>query len=430
MEVSVETTQGLERAMIVTIPAERIEREVEERLGRLRRTARINGFRPGKVPLSVVRKRYDAAVRYEVAEELIQASYGEAINQENLSPAGPPEIIPEQIGADDGLKYRAVFEVYPEVEVAEFGGITIERPVVTLSDDDVNKMIENLRSQQADWGEVVRAAEDGDQVEINFRGLIDGEPFDRGSAENVPLVLGSGSMIDGFEQGILGMLPEEQKSIEVTFPEDYGVADLAGKPAVFEITLNRVSERVLPEVDDEFMKRYGVTEGGEEAFRAQILENMQRECDQARDQLVKDRVMDGLYTLHDFGVPAALIESEAKRMAEHASSQQDIPTSSDLFKGEAERRVKLGLLIAEVVRAHNIQADPVRVQKRIETLAASYESPAEVVEWYNSNPEYLNGINSLVIEEQVVDLVMKEAAITDQEMGFEDLMTQANGGRG
>ncbi len=432
MEVSVETTQGLERAMTITVPAERVEKEVNQRLNRLKNSVKLNGFRPGKVPMSVVKKQFDTTVRYEVAEELIQATFGEAVNQENLAPAGTPQITPEEIGDGEGLKYKAVFEVYPEFEVAAFDGIKVEKPKVDLSDADLDKMVDNLREQQKSWETVEREAADGDQVNVDFKGSIDGEVFDRGSAEGVPLTLGSGSMIGGFEDGIIGMKAGEEKSIDVTFPEDYSAEELAGKEAQFEIKVNSVAEAVLPKIDDEFIEKYGVKKGGMEAFRKQIQENMQRECDQALTQVSKDQVMDGLYEAHDFDIPGALIDEEAKRMAENMQQQmggQGAELSADLFKGQAERRVKLGLVLAEVVREHNVQVDPVRVQQQIETMAASYENPSEVLEWYNQNPQYLEGIQNLVMEEQVVDLVMKNAAVSEAEMGFEELMTKANANR-
>ncbi|MBT3308420.1 MAG: trigger factor [Gammaproteobacteria bacterium] len=434
MEVSVETTQGLERAMTITVPAERVEKEVSERLNRLKNTVKINGFRPGKVPMTVVKKRFSTSVRYEVAEELIQATFGEAVNQENLAPAGAPKITPEEIAEGEGLKYTATFEVYPEFEVASFADIKIAKPAVELSDENLDKMIDNLREQQKSWSEVEREAGDGDQVNIDFKGSIDGEEFDRGAAEGVPVTLGSGSMIGGFEEGIIGMKVGEEKSIDVTFPEDYSAEELSGKAAQFEIKVNSISESVLPEVDDEFIEKYGVKEGGLDAFRAQIKENMQRECDQAVTQVAKDQVMDGLYEAHTFDIPSAMIEEEAARMAENMQQQmgaqgQGVPLSSELFKGQAERRVKLGLVLAEVVREHNVQVDPVRVQQQIETMAAGYEKPEEVIEYYNQNPQYLEGVQNLVMEEQVVDLVMKDAAVSDESIGFEELMTKANANR-
>ena len=434
MEVSVETTQGLERAMTITVPAERVEKEVSERLNRLKNTVKINGFRPGKVPMTVVKKRFSTSVRYEVAEELIQATFGEAVNQENLAPAGAPKITPEEIAEGEGLKYTATFEVYPEFEVASFADIKIAKPAVELSDENLDKMIDNLREQQKSWSEVEREAGDGDQVNIDFKGSIDGEEFDRGAAEGVPVTLGSGSMIGGFEEGIIGMKVGEEKSIDVTFPEDYSAEELSGKAAQFEIKVNSISESVLPEVDDEFIEKYGVKEGGLDAFRAQIKENMLRECDQAVTQVAKDQVMDGLYEAHTFDIPSAMIEEEAARMAENMQQQmgaqgQGVPLSSELFKGQAERRVKLGLVLAEVVREHNVQVDPVRVQQQIETMAAGYEKPEEVIEYYNQNPQYLEGVQNLVMEEQVVDLVMKDAAVSDESIGFEELMTKANANR-
>lgn len=434
MEVSVETTQGLERAMTITVPAERIDKEVADRLSRLKNTAKLNGFRPGKVPMAVVKKRFGESVLHEVAGEVIQASFGEAVTKENLTPAGAPQIDPEEIAAGKDLTYKATFEVYPEFEVASFADIKIEKPVVEIGDDDMDKMIDNLRSQQQSWGEVERAAADGDQVVIDFVGTVDGEEFDRGSAEGVPVTLGSGSMIAGFEEGIAGMKAGEEKSIDVTFPDDYAAEELAGKPAQFAITVNSVSEAVLPEIDDEFIAKYGVTEGGVEAFRTQIRENMQRECDQAVGQVKKDQVMDGLYEAHGFDIPTPLIDEEAARMAENMQQQmqgqeQEGLLSPDLFKEQAERRVKLGLILAEITREHNIQVDPTRVQKHIEIMASSYEDPQEVIEWYNKNPQQFEGVQNLALEEQIVDLVMSDAAVSDENMGFEDLMQKANANR-
>ena len=437
MEVSVETTQGLERMMTITVPAERVEKEVSERLNRLKNTVKLNGFRPGKVPMAVVKKRFAGSVRYEVAESLIQASYGEAINQENLAPAGPPTIDPGDLSVSGDITYKATFEVYPEFEVASFSEIKVEQPAVELGDEDLDKMIENLRGQQQSWEEVEREAADEDQVVIDFVGTIDGEAFDGGTADGVPVTIGSGSMIAGFEEGIVGMKAGEEKSIDVTFPEDYPAEALVGKDAQFAIVLQKVSESVLPEVDEEFIVKYGVSEGGVEAFRQQISENMQRECDQAMDKVRKSQVMDGLYEIHDFDLPSALINDEAARMAENmqqqmqqqGQGQEQQPLSPDIFKGQAERRVKLGLVLAEVVKSHNIQIDPVRVQRHIEGLAASYENPSEVVEWYNQNPEYMEGVQNLAMEEQVVDLIMKEAVVTEESMGFETLMQKANDNR-
>ncbi len=432
MEVSVETTQGLERTMTITVPAERIEKEVADRLDRLKNTAKLNGFRPGKVPMSVVRKRFGDSVLHEVAGEVIKASFSEAVNQEKLSPAGAPQIDPEEIVVGNELKYKAIFEVYPEFEIATFADIKVAKPVVEIGEDDKDKMIDNLRSQQQSWSEVGRAAADGDQVVIDFTGTMDGEEFERGSAEGVPVTLGSGSMIAGFEDGIAGMKAGEEKSVDVNFPEDYAAEELAGKPAQFLIKVNSVSEAVQPEIDDEFIAKYGVTEGGVEAFRAQIGENMQRECDQATGQVTKNQVMDELYEIHGFDVPSVLIDEEAVRMAENMKQQmqgQEDTLSPDLFKEQAERRVKLGLILAEVTREHNIQVDPTRVQKHIEIMAAGYEDPQEVIEWYNQNPQSLEGVQNLALEEQIVDLVMNDATVSDESMGFEELMRKANANR-
>ncbi len=432
MEVSVETTQGLERTITITVPAERVDKEVADRLNRLKNTAKLNGFRPGKVPMAVVKKRFGESVLHEVAGEVIQASFGEAVTKENLTPAGAPKIDPEEIAAGKDLTYKATFEIYPEFEIASFADIKVEKPVVEIGDDDMDKMIDNLRSQQQSWGEVERAAADGDQVVIDFVGTVDGEEFDRGSAEGVPVTLGSGSMIAGFEEGIAGMKAGEEKSIDVTFPDDYAAEDLAGKPAQFAITVNSVSEAVLPEIDDEFITKYGVTEGGVEAFRTQIRENMQRECDQAVSQVNKNQVMDGLYETHGFDIPTPLIDEEAARMAENMQQQmqgQEGVLSPDLFKEQAERRVKLGLILAEITREHNVQVDPTKVKKHIETMASGYEDPQEVIEWYEKNPQQLEGVQNLALEEQIVDLVMNDATVSDESMEFEELMQKANANR-
>jgi trigger factor len=433
MQVSVESGEGLERRMRVELPADQIDAEVEKRVKKAARNVRMDGFRPGKVPLSLIRQRYGAAIREEVFGDLVQSSYFEAVAKENLKPAGQPKIEPLEDGAANG--YLAVFEVMPEFELGDFGGIQISRPQAEVTDADVDAMVDKLRQQRVTWNAVERPAADGDQVTVDFQGRLEGEeePFEGGSAEGVDLVLGSGRMIDGFEQALLGAAAGETRNLELKFPEDYRVENLAGKPVTFEVQVRSVAESELPEIDDEFARTLGVAEGGVESMRADIRANMERELRQKVSSVVKQQVMDGVLAVNAIDVPKALVDDEVKHLQEQARSNMassghgsNVELPASLFEEQARRRVALGLIIGRVVSEHQIEVDPDRVRSMVEEQAATYEDPQEVIDWYYSNKQQLSAVESVALEDQVVDWVVERAQVEDDSTSFEQLMQGAD----
>lgn len=430
MQVSVESSNGLERRMTVELPADRVGKAMEKRLKEIARTARLDGFRPGKVPMSVVRKRFGGQVQQEVFGDLVQSSYFEALANQQLMPAGEPAIELMDKAPEEGMGYVAVFEVMPKIELAALTSVVIDRPVAQVTDDDVTAMVEKLRKQRTTWNEVDREARADDQVNIDFKGFIDGEAFEGGTAEGVPLVLGSGSMIPGFEDGLIGAKEGDERTLKVTFPEDYQVDTLAGKEASFEVKVNSVSEPVLPEIDEEFAKAYGVAEGGVDALYQEIRANMERElADKIRSEL-KQQAMDALLEANSIEVPKALVIQEAQALQQQTkenmaqggqSSSLDLPL--DLFEEQAKRRVMLGLLISEVVKANEIKIDQGRVREKVEQFAQSYEAPQEVIDYYYSDPKNLAPVENVVLEDQVVDWVLEQTTVEDKESGFEQIMS-------
>ena len=431
MQVSVETTSGLERRMTVGIPADRIENEVNKRLQQTAKRARVDGFRPGKVPMSVIRKRFGASAHQEVIGEVIQSSFYEAIMQEKLNPAGAPSVEPKSMEAGKDFEYVATFEVYPEVTLAGFEAISVERPESEVTDADVDTMLETLRKQNTRFEAVERAAENGDQVTIDFVGKIDGEAFQGGTANGTNLVLGSGRMIPGFEEGLVGAKAGDSLTLKVTFPEDYQNLDLAGKAAEFETTVQAVAAPALPELNDEFFAQFGVNEGGLEGFRAEVRKNMERELRQAIKTKVKGQVMDGLLKTNTVEVPKALISNEIDRLREQAVQQfgganiQASQLPAELFEEQAKRRVSLGLIVAEVVKQNDIKPDNDRVRAMVEELASAYQEPEQVVNWYYQNEQQLGEIQSVVLEEQVVDTVLQKAQVTDKKVAYEEAVKPA-----
>ena len=421
MQVSVETGEGLERKLTVQVPAETVDSQVESRLQSMKKQVKIDGFRPGKVPLSVVKKRYATQVFQEVAGEVMQNTFHDAVTQENLRPASDPSIEPISFESGKPLEYVATFEVYPEVELAPVSDLKIEKLVAEIQDADVDGLLETLRKQKANWNEVDRASEDGDRVTISFKGSIDGELFEGGSADNVPLVIGSNSMIPGFEDQIIGLAKDAESTINITFPADYSAADLAGKPAEFAITVSKVEASELPELDDAFAKDFGVEEGGLEKLREDVKNNMQRELDNRITSDLKSRVMDQLLEVNSVLVPKAIVQEEAETLKQQASAQGG-DQSVDAFKEEAERRVKLGMILGDLVKLSGLQADQSKVDERIELMAKDYEDPSEFANHYKSNPQMMRGIESLVVEDMIVDWVVGQAKVSTVESSFDEVM--------
>ncbi len=420
MQVSVENTGGLERRLTVQVPAERIDEEVGTRLQSMSRSVRLDGFRPGKVPLKVVERKYGKQVRLEVVNKVIHSTLQEALAQENLRPAGEPRIEPNESLPGGVLEYVATFEVFPDLAGAIDDHFTITRPVVEVTDADVNTMLDKLRRQRATWNEVEREARLDDQVVIDFEGTINGEPFSGNKGENMPVVLGSTSMIPGFEEQLIGVSSGVEKTLKVTFPDNYPSAEVAGKDAEFSIKVHAVSEMVLPELDDDFARAFGVADRGMEGLREEITSNMQRELKQLMKGHLKDQVFSGLLEKNQVEAPRSLVENEIVQLR---SQQEYQGLDTDTLQKTAERRVKLGILISEIVKQNQIQTDPDRLREAVETIASSYEKPDEVIQWYYGNQEMLAGIQSAVLEEQVVDWLLEKGSLKseDKQTTFEEL---------
>ncbi len=429
MQVSVETTQGLERRMTVALPSEDIDSAVLERLQSLSKTTRMNGFRPGKVPFKVVKKRYEPQVRSEVLGSMINRSFYDAVQQENLRPAGQPNIEPGESSDDEekGFSFIATFEVYPEFEPVFNDTIKVTRPQVSIEDADIDEMVDNLRKQRTEYAAVERPSQDGDQIVIDFLGRVDGVEFEGGKAEKAPLVLGSNQMIPGFESQLIGLSAGDEKTIQVTFPEDYQADHLAGKETEFDITVHEVKESSLPELDEELVRSFGIEDGTIEGLRADIQKNMERELKQRVDGKVKTQVMDGLVELNPIDVPAALIGEEIKRQKEQMLEQMPPGTEvsalpDELFTDQSRRRVQLGLVVGEIIQKKDIKADAASVRTQVELLASSYQDPQQVVDYYYGNPEMLKNVEGLVLEEAVTTAVLEAATVTDEPTSFKDIM--------
>lgn len=431
MQVSVEKTEGLGRRMTVSIPDERISSKVQKRLQQMSRTASLKGFRPGKVPMKVLEQRYGVGVRQEVIGEVMQSSFYEAVTQEKLQPAGSPKIEPVSMEKGKDVEYTATFEVMPEVELADLSGIKLEKIKAEVTDADLDKMMENLRKQRTAWKEVERKAKDGDRVTIDFAGTIDGESFKGGSGENLPVTLGSGSMIEGFEDGLLGAKPGDELTLDLKFPEDYANKEVAGKDVQFAVKVTKVEEAELPEMDDEFAKSFGVEEGGMEKLREEVRGNMQHEMESHLNAEFKNQVMDKLLEANPVEVPQALIEHEAETMANHMRQQMYTPSGksgvnieASMFEEQAKRRVSLGMIVSEVIDKNNLEVDDERVRSEVERMAAGYEKPEEVVNWYYGDPNRLAEVRSLALENLVVEWIAEQAQIEEVGKNFDEIMNQ------
>jgi trigger factor len=424
MEVSVENTGGLARRMTVQVPAERVDQEVQSRLRSMSQTVRLDGFRPGKVPLKVVEQKFGKQVRTEVVDKVMNATIQEAFTQQSIRPAGAPTIEARDTRPGEPLEYVATFEVFPEVQGELNFGFTVSRPVVEISGDDVDDMLDNLRRQRAGWKPVERAAHAGDQVVVDFEGTIDGEAFPGNKASDMPVVLGSGGMIPGFEEQLEGLSAGDEKTLAVTFPTDYPSAGVAGRDASFAVRVKSVSETVLPDLDDEFASAFGIAQGGMQGLREEVTRNMHRELKGLVASRLKGQVFDSLLEHNPVDAPRQLIEEEVQTLKSQAAYQQRPQAELEQL---AAKRVKLGVIVSEVAKQNQIQLDPDRVREMVETIAASYEKPEEVIQWYYGNQEMLHGVQSTVIEEQVVEWIIEHAGVTveDKHMSFSALVEEA-----
>jgi len=429
MQVSLESGEGLERRLLVDLPAERVEAEMDKKLKDLARHVRLDGFRPGKVPMRTIKQRFGNQVRQETYGTLIQETLYEAASEHKLMPAGEPQIELREAAEQGGLGYTAIFEVMPEVKLGDLSGQSLSRPVAQVLESDIDAMIEKLRKQRTVWNEVDRGAQDGDTVHMDFKGKIDGELFEGGSAENAPLVLGSGSMIEGFESGLLGAKAGDERTLEVKFPDDYRAEHLAGKDATFDVKVLKVAEPRLPELDEEFVKAFGVEDGTIESMRSDISKNMRHELKKKLDSITKERVMDVLIAANPMDIPKAMVANEAERMKQQMlqdmeqrgqSSSMDLPAS--IFESQATRRVHLGLLVSEIMSAQQFKAEEDQLRETIAEFAESYEDPQEVIDYYLQDKNARAGIENLVLENHVVEWVLGQVKLADEEKAFSEVM--------
>lgn len=427
MQVSVETTSGLERKMTVQLPADKVKTAVNEKLNSIKNTAKLDGFRPGKIPMAVIKKRFGEHARAEVMSELLQSSYAEAIQQEKLYPVGMPEIKPTDLAETEGMEYAATFEVFPEFEVQGLDKIKVKRPKVEVIESDIDKVIENLRKHKADWSDVERAAAEDDKLIIDFVGTIDGEEFEGGSAEDFDMVIGAKSMLEDFEKGLDGAKAGDEKVIEVNFPEDYPSKETAGKTASFKINVKKVQESTLPEVNQEFIDAIGLKDKTLEEFRAEVKSNLERERDQAILARVKAQVLKGLEEQNEIEIPKALLDQEIEQIKQQAQQQAqqqgqaDVDIDGDKIEKESRSRVTLSLVISELVKENEIKLDQSRVQKMLFNVASSYGDPAMIMSYYEKNPEMMKNFEAAVLEEQVVEWVAEKSDLEENEMSFEEL---------
>jgi trigger factor len=426
MNVTVESTGALERRMRVELPIERIENEVAARLQRVGKTAKIKGFRPGKVPANVVKRHYGKQIRQEVMGEVMQKSYSDAVIQENLHPAGGPKIETES-DSGDTFAYVATFEVLPDVVLKDLDKIKIEKPEVSIGDADMDDMLTNLRRQKATWTEVDRKSKDGDRVTVDFTGSIDGEEFTGGTGKEIPVVLGQGQMLPDFEKGLTGIKAGDEKTIKVKFPKEYHAEDLAGKKADFAIKTHRVEEEVLPEVDDEFARAFNVTEGGVDQLMKDVRENMEREAASKVSAEVREKVLEALIEKNPIDIPQALVHEEMHNMQHEAMQRMGIKDHDQAppmenFAEPAQKRVHLGLLLRELIAKNDIKADDAAKRAHVEKLCSGYENAEDMVNMYLSNPQIMQQVEPMVVEQLAVDWLLAQGKVKAKKVSFKDYM--------
>lgn len=432
MQVSVETTSGLGRKLTVQVSASEVDKEFDKRVSQMAKQAKIDGFRPGKIPERVIKQRFGARLKAEVAQEVMQSTLYEALKEKELTPAGMPSVEPGEVDSGQDFEYIATFEVFPEITVNELDGAKVEQVSAEVKEADVQEMLDKLRSQQKEWIDVDKASANGDKMDIDFEGFIDGEAFEGGKAEHFELELGSKSMIAGFEEGLEGLKAGDKKDLVVTFPADYGKEELQGKEATFKITVHAVKEGQLPEVDEEFIKKFESKSDTVEGFKDEIKNNMIRELVRQLSQVNKDKVFSAILDKNEIELPKALLDREIQQLKQEMmqrvfGSQQpkgmkmpNLP--DDMFIEQAKRRVHLGLLISEYVKKHELKADSEKVDAWLETHAQSYDNPEEVKTWYRSNKERMTEIEAVVVEDQVMDKMLESASVEATEQSYDEVM--------
>ena len=427
MNVSLEKRRGLERRLTVRVPVVEIDGEVSSRLVRVSRTAKLKGFRPGKIPAKVVRQRFGDQIRQEVTSDTVRSSFTQALEQENLNPAGSPQIEYLTDRDSDYFSYRATFEVYPEVKLKTLDGLSVEKPVVQITDADTDEMIDKLKDQKATWQSVDREAKLGDRVIVDFVGTISDQVFEGGEGTEVPVELGAGQVLEGFENALKGAMAGQSKKAKVKFPKDYPAAELGGKKAVFDITIHRVEEKILPEINDEFLDTFGIKEGGLQALRSTVTSNMEQELEQRVKAEIKRRALDALFKMNSVEVPRALVEQEvsslqAEGMRRLGTEDPEKAPPRANFQAVAERRVALALLVQNLIAEQGIEVDRDRVDGRIDEITAAFDKPEEMARAYHSNRELMAQIESSVLEDQVVDCLMEHAKTKNKSVEFKKFM--------
>jgi len=427
MQVTVESTGTLERKMRVELPVERIEKEVDTRLKSVGKTAKIKGFRPGKVPANVVRQRYGKQIRQEVLAELMQKSYSDAVQQENLNPAGAPKIEHDDEDSEGSFTYTAVLEVMPDVELKGLDKISIDKTDVTIDDADLDVMIEKLRQQKATWSEVDRASKEGDRVVCDFSGELKGEKIDGGQGTNVPVILGQGQMLPDFEKGLTGVKAGDEKSFKVKFPKDYHAEDLQGQKVEFKIIAHSVEETELPPIDDSLAEAFNVEEGGIEQLKKDVRENMEREAEQKVKSDLREQVMTGLLDANPIEIPETMKHQEMHAMQHDAMRRLGVEDHDQApplanFEEQAGKRVRLGLLIRQLLADQEIAVDQAAVRAHVEEMCAGYENVDEMVEMYLSNPQFLQQVEPMVLEQAAVDWLVDNGKSKARKVSFTEYM--------
>ncbi len=429
MQVSIEQSGNIERKMTISVPAERVDSEISKQLQRLSRQVKVPGFRPGKIPMKIMRSRYLGQVMQDVIGDLIQSSYQEALGQEKIRPAGPPAIETSSGGEGKDLEYTATFEVFPDLKKLNLTGLKVEQTVCEISDQDIDTTLESLRRQRMIWNSKDGEAKEGDRVTLDFTGSVDGTAFQGGEGKAMPVVIGSGSLIPGFEEQLIGIKEGEERKLAVSFPDDYHAKELAGKEAVFEVKATEVAEEELPEIDEELAEVFGVKDGGMEKFREEIKENLSREAEDRLAIVTRDAVFQAVLEGNEIDLPQVLVNQEKEMLLETAEKEQpEIKKDEkmlEMYGKLAERRVALGLILAEITDTENMLPDPKAVEERLHKLAETYEDPASFVEWYKSDRKRLSEIEAQVLESMVVDKLLKDAEITGKTVSFQELVNPA-----
>lgn len=430
MQVSIESTGDLERRMTVALPAEQFEKAILERLRKLSKTVKMPGFRPGKVPLKMIEAQYGGKVMEEVVGDLINSSFRQAIGQQGLNPAGGPSIEPKSLDRGKDLEYVAVFEVYPDISPKGLEGTKFERPLCEITEEDVHRTLERMQKQRTQWEPVDGRAEDGHRLSIDFDGSLDGSPVDGTSAKDFLVVLGQGALVEDFERQLVGLSVGDEPTISVTFPNDDHNANLAGKKVDFALCVKQIAEARLPALDDDFAKVFGVKDGSLETLKAEVRTNLEREVQDRIRVVMRDRVMSAVVDNNDISVPKRLVDEEAQRLLssnrlalkKNGIPEDKLPSDQSLYVDQAQRRVLLGLVLSELSKRQGMKADPARVKETLERMAATYEDPAEFIQWHYADPKRLAEVEAVVMEDMLVEHLLGTAQIVDKPIGFSELM--------